>query len=280
MSDDKDAFGFGQFVPGFDFLQNLAKGSAGGMPQMPSLSSWVAPTLNVEELDKRIGELKAVQFWLEQNGRALQATIQALEVQKMTLATLQGMNFSLGDLAESLQVKPDAWARMTAGMPTYPFANATTAAASAPSPVSTPASAFAPAPAPTPASAPASASAPAAAAPAPEPAARSKAPKPGSKKSARAGASATRAAPGVVDPMQWWGSLTEQFQQIAAGAFQDVAQAAAGGVTPAPLSSRGSTRKSAGLSKRAGSAASGAKGPSPSARAKRPAAGTPRRARG
>jgi hypothetical protein len=47
MSDDKDAFGFGQFVPGFDFLQNLAKGSAGGMPQMPSLSSWVAPTLNV-----------------------------------------------------------------------------------------------------------------------------------------------------------------------------------------------------------------------------------------
>ncbi|MFS2168228.1 hypothetical protein ACCD09_31335, partial [Variovorax sp. Varisp62] len=29
---------------------------------------------------------------------------------------------------------------------------------------------------------------------------------------------------GVVDPMQWWGSLTEQFQQIASSALQDAAQ--------------------------------------------------------
>jgi hypothetical protein len=28
----------------------------------------------------------------------------------------------------------------------------------------------------------------------------------------------------VVDPMQWWGSLTEQFQQIASSALQDAAQ--------------------------------------------------------
>ena len=45
----------------------------------------VAPTLSVEEVDKRIQELKTVQYWLEQNGHALKATIQALEVQKMTL---------------------------------------------------------------------------------------------------------------------------------------------------------------------------------------------------
>ena len=44
----------------------------------------------MEELDKRIDELKAVQFWLDQNAMALKATIQALEVQKMTLATLKG----------------------------------------------------------------------------------------------------------------------------------------------------------------------------------------------
>ncbi|MFL6217207.1 MAG: PhaM family polyhydroxyalkanoate granule multifunctional regulatory protein, partial [Actinomycetes bacterium] len=104
MSDNGN-FGFAKLVPGFDFLQNLAKGASQSIPQMPHLSNWVAPTLNVEELEKRIAELKAVQFWLEQNGRALSATIQALEVQKMTLATLEGMNFSMGELANSLQLK-------------------------------------------------------------------------------------------------------------------------------------------------------------------------------
>ena len=75
------------------------------MPQMPNLSNWVAPTLNVEELEKRIGELKAVHFWLDQNSKALGATIQALEVQKMTLATLKGMNFNMGDVANALKLK-------------------------------------------------------------------------------------------------------------------------------------------------------------------------------
>ena len=104
MSDNNN-FGFTKWVPGFDFLQNLAKGATGGLPQMPPLSSWVAPTINVEELEKRINELKTVQFWLDQNSRALSATIQALEVQKMTLSTLQGMNVSMGDLANAFQLK-------------------------------------------------------------------------------------------------------------------------------------------------------------------------------
>ena len=110
MSDAKDAFGFGKYVPGFDFLQSLAKG-APGMPQMPGMGgvpSWVAPTLSVEELDKRIEELKAVQFWLDQNSTALKATLQALEVQKMTLATLKGMNFSMEDMAEAFKARPAA----------------------------------------------------------------------------------------------------------------------------------------------------------------------------
>ena len=101
--------GFGKFVPGFDFLQNLASQAAGSaaqkIPQLPSLGSWVAPTLNVEELDRRIEELKAVQFWLDQNATALKATIQALEVQKMTLATLKGMNFNMGDVANAFKLK-------------------------------------------------------------------------------------------------------------------------------------------------------------------------------
>jgi hypothetical protein len=68
---DSPSLGFGKFVPGFDFLQNLAKGASQTIPQMPNLANWVAPTLNVEELDKRIDELKAVHFWLDQNSKAL-----------------------------------------------------------------------------------------------------------------------------------------------------------------------------------------------------------------
>ena len=105
MSDTSN-FGFGKFVPGFDFLQSLAKGASSSIPQLPNLSNWVAPTISVEELEKRIDELKAVQFWLEQNSRALTATVQALEVQKMTLATLKGMNFSMGDVASAFKLKP------------------------------------------------------------------------------------------------------------------------------------------------------------------------------
>jgi hypothetical protein len=85
-SKQTDPSGFGQFVPGFDFLQKLAQGGNA------SVAGWVAPTLDPEALDKRISELKAVQFWLDQNAAALKATIQALGVQKMTLATLKSMN--------------------------------------------------------------------------------------------------------------------------------------------------------------------------------------------
>ena len=102
---DTSPIGFGKFVPGFDFLQNLAKGASSNIPQMPNLANWVAPTLNVEELDKRLEELKAVHFWLDQNSKALGATIQALEVQKMTLATLKGMNFNMGDVANAFKLK-------------------------------------------------------------------------------------------------------------------------------------------------------------------------------
>ncbi len=84
---------------------------------MPHMGQWVTPTLNPEELQKRIDELRTVQFWLEQNSRMLAATIQALEVQRMTLAALKNMNVSAADLksamnmasptSESKKEKPD-----------------------------------------------------------------------------------------------------------------------------------------------------------------------------
>ena len=167
---DTSAFGFGKFVPGFDFLQNLGQAAspgAKGSPQgMPNMASWVAPTLNVEELDKRIQELKTVQFWLEQNTNALKATIQALEVQKMTLSTLQGMNVNMQDLAKAF----------TAKMPDLNKASETA-----------------------------------------KPAAQTGTPEPESESNR-----AQDKGP-AVDPMQWWGSLTQQFLNIAAAAVKDVA---------------------------------------------------------
>ena len=100
-----DASAFTKLVPGFDFLQGLVKNAGSALP---SIGQWVAPTLNPEELEKRIEELRTVQFWLEQNARMLGATIQALEVQRMTLSTLKTMNVQMDDLRESLTIRMPA----------------------------------------------------------------------------------------------------------------------------------------------------------------------------
>ena len=97
-----DAANFTKLVPGFDFLQGLVKNAGSALP---NIGQWVAPTLNPEELEKRIEELRTVQFWLEQNARMLGATIQALEVQRMTLSTLKTMNVQMEDLRESLTLR-------------------------------------------------------------------------------------------------------------------------------------------------------------------------------
>ena len=90
-------FDFSKFFPGMEFFSG---GLAGKAP------AWPVPTVNVQELEKRVGELKTVLFWLEQNAAALKATIQALEVQKMTLSTLQSMNVSAADLARAFTLPP------------------------------------------------------------------------------------------------------------------------------------------------------------------------------
>lgn len=169
-----DANSFGKFVPGFDFLQNLAKGAAQNIPQLPNPANWVAPTLNVEELDKRISELKAVQFWLDQNASALAATITALEVQKMTLATLKGMNFNMGDVANAFKLKAADTVAQVVGTAKDKAVETVTGKKPAPR---------------------------------------------------RKSASATSTpVAGIIDPMQLWGALTQQFGAIAGSAMKDAAQ--------------------------------------------------------
>ncbi|MDP1899517.1 MAG: hypothetical protein Q8K96_03565 [Rubrivivax sp.] len=160
-----------RMVPGFEFLQGLMKNAGGALP---GINQWVAPTLDPEELDKRIQELRTVQFWLENNAKLLGTTIQALEVQRMTLATLKTMNLPLSDLREALTIKAAPPAR-------------------------------------------------------PEP--------------------ATGGAPGPVDPMQWWGALTQQFTELATKAAKDsaadTAKNLAGAVVKQSMAVAGSTLKKA-----------------------------------
>jgi hypothetical protein len=154
-----DTNAFTKMVPGFDFLQGLMQGAGQAAPAM---GQWIAPTLNPDELEKRIGELKTVQFWLEQNARMIGMTVQALEVQRMTLSTLQTMNLPMADLRSALT------------LPTAPAA-------------------------------------PPATGPAPAPAASQ----------ADSAPAADAASKPAVDPMQWWGALTQQFTELAAKAMHD-----------------------------------------------------------
>lgn len=97
-----DAANFAKLVPGFDFLESLVKNSGAALP---GVGQWIAPTINPDEIDKRIEELRTVQYWLEQNARMLGATIQALEVQRMTLSTLKTMNVQMDALRDSMLLK-------------------------------------------------------------------------------------------------------------------------------------------------------------------------------
>ena len=190
---ESSAFDFSKFVPGFDFLKKLSTGGTGAMPQA---SSWIAPTLDPEELERRIQELKAVHFWLDQNTKAVSATIQALEVQRMTLATLKGMNFSMNDLAEALKAKP-----AEAAKPDFSF--------------STPAAASAQA----------------------EPAAKPAKPKKAKPAAAPKAEKPSATGNGAIDPLAWWGSLTDQFQHIAGQAMQDMQRTAQAAQATPPAAS-------------------------------------------
>ncbi|MEQ9106564.1 MAG: hypothetical protein RLO04_03765 [Limnobacter sp.] len=73
---------------GFDFVKKIW----GSLP-IPSVMN---PTTDLDELDKRISDLKAVEQWLNVNLSMLRATIQGLEVQRGTIATIKSFSSNLG----------------------------------------------------------------------------------------------------------------------------------------------------------------------------------------
>jgi hypothetical protein len=109
--------GVGAMTDTLEFVKNLW----GGM-KVPGMAM---PSLSVDEVDKQIKDLKAVESWLNVNMSMLRSTIQALEVQSATLSALQTMSASMNSLAQ-------AGMSHTAAAPSQPAAPVTPAKAAAP----------------------------------------------------------------------------------------------------------------------------------------------------
>ena len=199
-----------------DFVKNLwGSMSVPGMG-MPGIT---APTMSVEELDKKISDLKAVEAWLNLNTSMLRGSIQALEVQRGTIATLKSMGASLA----AAITQPGASEKSV--FESVPYASAFFQQA-------TPA---APAPAPKPAPAPA---------PAPEPVA------------AVPDDAGNQAAAQLANPSAWWNLLQDQFKQAVSTAMSpDAASAAAasfgGGTKAKPAASKSAKPAEAGTAAKA-----------------------------
>ena len=58
-------------------------------PMSLPIAGMVAPLADTREIDKRIADLKSVENWLTLNLNMVKMSVQGLEMQKATLATLQ-----------------------------------------------------------------------------------------------------------------------------------------------------------------------------------------------
>ena len=68
----------------FEFMQKMWN------PLSFPITGMFTPTVNVEEIGKKISELKTVETWLTMNVGFVQMTIKTLEMQKAALESLAG----------------------------------------------------------------------------------------------------------------------------------------------------------------------------------------------
>jgi hypothetical protein len=98
-------------MPGVDAMTDtleFVKKMWGGM----GIPGMVMPTLSVNEINKQITDLKAVESWLTLNMNMLRGTIQALEVQSATISTLHSMSETMSAMVPQA---PSAKARTDHG---------------------------------------------------------------------------------------------------------------------------------------------------------------------
>lgn len=199
---------------GFDLVRKVW--GVTGLPTLPTpssmaqfatrlpqtLPSMIAPTLDVEELDKRIADLRAVEQWLNLNLSMLRTTVQSLEVQRNTIATLKSFG---GAMLSTAAAQPPP---QPAAAATWPYA------AGQPMP-----------------SMHGGAAAGAAASP----------PAHKRRRGPRATAAAAAAAL-PLNPTAWWNTLQEQFTKIAATAAAEAQAAARAAAQPAAAKSPSARR--------------------------------------
>ncbi len=182
-------------LPGMPTPSGLAAMAARIPQQLPSM---LAPTLDVNELEKRIADLRAVEQWLELNAGMLRTTIQSLEVQRATIATLKGITGAM--MAPVLPkfesaAQPHQPPEVALGLTAMKNDEAKNAAASA-----VPAAPLA-----------------------------SQIRRGGKQQSAPPAAMAAAA----LNPAAWWGALQDQFLRVSASAADAAAQGAAASKTKA-----------------------------------------------
>ena len=100
----------GMHVPG---MGGNSGSPVGNLGNMQTLQGMALPSMSVEDLDKRIQDLKTVETWLNVNMTMLRSTIQALEVQRATIATLHSLSSTMADTMKG----------MGAGAANNPFAS-------------------------------------------------------------------------------------------------------------------------------------------------------------
>jgi hypothetical protein len=109
--------GIGAMTDTLEFVKSMWGGMAMPGMKMPGM---VMPTLSVDEINKQIADLKAVESWLTLNMNMLRGTIQALEVQSATISTLQSMSAAIGSMGKpnGAEEKPAFESPFSFAMPT------------------------------------------------------------------------------------------------------------------------------------------------------------------
>lgn len=202
---------------GMDFMKNLW--AAGSSSSLGRMAGFVTPTMDVEEIEQKIRDLKAVEGWLQTHSAMLRTTIQALEVQRNTILTLQ----SFGQYATSTAAPAPAPAPAD---PPAPL-NATRQSAGLPPGWPQPAPASAPAPMP---------------APIPEdvdepPTVTEATVEPAEPEPNAASAAADAAQASIHNAAAWWSMLQDQFAKVAGAAVASAAAAAQATQAAAPTAS-------------------------------------------
>jgi hypothetical protein len=78
----------------FEFMQKMWNPMAFPLPGM------ITPTVNLEEISRKIGELKSVETWLTMNTGFVQMTIKTLEMQKAALESLRAAGEAASNMAK------------------------------------------------------------------------------------------------------------------------------------------------------------------------------------